>query len=68
MPKPKDVPGPSAAYPAFAALVALYLRVPDDLQKEFVALLNDRRARVGTARKQPWTKDLSRCSQNPDGP
>ena len=68
MPKPKNAPGPAAADPAFAALVALYPRVTDDLQKEFVALLNDRRDRVGFARKPPWTDLLRRCGQNPSEP
>ena len=68
MPKPRRAPGPSAADPAFAALVALYPRVSDDLRQEFVALLNDRRVRVGFARKPPWTDLLRRCGQNVDGP
>ena len=68
MAPPKRAPGPAAADPAFAALTALYPRVSDDLQKEFVALLNDRRDRVGFARKPPWTDLLRRCGQNPAGP
>ena len=68
MPKPKRPTGPAAADPAFAALVALYPRVPEDLQKEFTALLNDRRNRAGAAHKASWTDLLRRCGQNPVEP
>ena len=68
MAKPKRAPGPPASDPSFAALIDLYPRVGNELQQEFVALLNDRRDRVGFARKPPWTDLLRRCGQNPDGP
>ena len=68
MPKPKRAPGPPASDSCFAALIDLFPGVGDDLQQEFVALLNDRRDRVGAARKPPWTDLLRRCGQNPDGP
>jgi tetratricopeptide (TPR) repeat protein len=68
MPKPKRPTGPASTDPVFAALVALYPRVPEDLQKEFTALLNDRRNRAGAAHKASWTDLLRRCGQNPVEP
>ena len=68
MPKPKRPPGPSATDPAFLALVDLYPRVEENLQREFVALLHDRRDRAGNALKPPWTDILRRCGQEPHSP
>ncbi len=68
MPKPKRPPGPSATDLAFLALVDLYPRVEENLQREFVALLHDRRDRAGNALKPPWTDILRRCGQEPHSP
>ena len=68
MPKPKPPPAPPVTDPSFQALFALFPRVDSSLQTELVALLNDRRDRVGTDRKQPWTEALRRCGQNPAAP